>query len=191
MTLLEALRDPNLFGRHFKGQSWKAWRVFLAALFAEALAGDDLTVYRTCTGRETWPQAPFTEAALIVGRRGGKSRTLALIAVFLACFKDYEPFLAPGEVATIAVLAADRSQARAIFRFCLGLLRAVPLLEPMILRSDAEQIVLNNRVVIEISTASFSVDERLQLRRRSRRRSRLLALRRNLRQSRRRNHARS
>jgi hypothetical protein len=110
---------------------------------------------RTCTGREAWPQAPFTEAALIVGRRGGKSRTLALIAVFLACFKDYWPFLAPGEVATIAVLAADRSQARAIFRFCLGLLRAVPLLAPMISRSDAERIVLTNRVVIEISTASF------------------------------------
>jgi len=155
VTLLEALRDLNLFGKHFKGQSWKAWRVFLAALFAEAPAGDDLAVYRTCTGREAWPQAPFTEAALIVGRRGGKSRTLALIAVFLACFKDYAPFLAPGEVATIAVLAADRSQARAIFRFCLGLLRAVPLLAPMISRSDAEQIVLTNRVVIEISTASF------------------------------------
>ena len=155
MTLLEALRDLNLFGKHFKGQSWKAWRVFLAALFAEAPAGDDLAVYRTCTGREAWPQAPFTEAALIVGRRGGKSRTLALIAVFLACFKDYGPFLAPGEVATIAVLAADRSQARAIFRFCLGLLRAVPLLAPMISRSDAERIVLTNRVVIEISTASF------------------------------------
>ena len=155
MTLLEALRDPNLFGKHFKGQSWKAWRVFLAALFAEALAGDDLAVYRTCTGREAWPQAPFTEAALIVGRRGGKSRTLALIAVFLACFKDYGPFLAPGEVATIAELAADRSQARAIFRFCLGLLRAVPLLAPMISRSDAEQIVLSNRVVIEITSASF------------------------------------
>jgi hypothetical protein len=155
VTLLEALRDLNLFGKHFKGQSWKAWRVFLAALFAEAPASDNLAVYRTCTGRAAWPQAPFTEAALIVGRRGGKSRTLALIAVFLACFKDYGPLLAPGEVATIAVLAADRSQARAIFRFCLGLLRAVPLLAPMISRSDAEHIVLTNRVVIEISTASF------------------------------------
>jgi hypothetical protein len=155
MTLIEALRDPNLFGRHFKGKSWAAWRVFLAALFAEAPAGDDLAVYRACTGRQEWPRTPFAEATLIVGRRGGKSRTLALVAVFLACFKDYERFLAPGEVATIAVLAADRSQALAIFRFCLGLLQAVPLLAPMITRSDAEQIVLANRVVIEISTASF------------------------------------
>jgi hypothetical protein len=155
MTLLEALRDSNLFARHFRGKSWRAWKAFLAALFAEAPQGDDLAIYQTCTGRTAWPLAPFAEAALIVGRRGGKSRTLALIAVYLACFKDYTPYLAPGEVATIAVLAADRSQARAIFRFCLGLLRAVPLLAPMISRSDAEQIVLSNRTVIEISTASF------------------------------------
>ena len=30
-------------------------------------------------------------------------------------------FLAPGEVATIGVLAVDKGQARAIFRFVLGL----------------------------------------------------------------------
>jgi hypothetical protein len=113
MTLLEALRDPNLFGRHFRGKSWRAWRAFLAVLFAEVPSAGDIDIYRACTSREAWPTSAFTEAALIVGRRGGKSRTLALIAVFLACFKDYGPFLAPGEVATIAVLAADRSQARA------------------------------------------------------------------------------
>jgi hypothetical protein len=155
MTLLECLRDPNLFGRFFRGKSWRVWRSFLAALFAEGARGDDLEHYRFCTGRETWPASPFTEAALVVGRRGGKSRVLALIPVFLACFRDYGPYLAPGEVATIAVLAADRSQARVIFRFVLGLLKAVPLLEQLIVRSDAETIELRNRVVIEIATASF------------------------------------
>ena len=69
------------------------------------------------TGRTAWPAAPFTEAAVIVGRRGGKSRILALIAVYLAAFRDYAPYLAPGEVATIGVLAVDKGQARAIFRF--------------------------------------------------------------------------
>jgi hypothetical protein len=92
---------------------------------------------------------------VIVGRRGGKSRTLALIAVYLACFRSYEQFLAPGEVATIGVLAVDKEQARAIFRFVLGLLKAVPMLEPLIVRRDAETIELSNRVHIEIATASF------------------------------------
>ena len=155
VSLGRALNDPNLFGPHFKGKSWAAWKVFLAALFAEAADEAAQAVYRERTGRTAWPTAPFTEAAVIVGRRGGKSRTLALIAVYLACFRSYEPFLAPGEVATIGVLAVDKGQARAIFRFVLGLLRAVPMLEPLIVRRDSETIELSNRVHIEIGTASF------------------------------------
>ena len=65
------------------------------------------------------------------------------------------PHLAAGEVATIGVLAVDKGQARAIFRFVLGLLRAVPMLEPLIVRRDSETIELSNRVHIEIATASF------------------------------------
>jgi hypothetical protein len=155
MTLREALRDPNLFGRFFRGPSWKLWRSFLDALYAEKPSDDDLTVFRDCTGRTAWPTSVSNEAALIVGRRGGKSRILALIAVYLATMRDYTPYLAPGEVATIAVLAADRSQARVIFRFVLGLLKAVPLFKDLIERNDTEQIVLRNHVVVEISTASF------------------------------------
>ena len=156
ISLGRCLNDPNLFGRHFRGQSWRAWRVFLAALFAEPAADEaGLATYRACTGRQAWPSAPFTEAAVIVGRRGGKSRILALIAVYLATMRDYGPYLAPGEVATIGVLAVDKGQARSIFRFVLGLLKAVPMLEPLIVRRDSETIELSNRVVIEIGVASF------------------------------------
>jgi hypothetical protein len=155
MTPIEALRDVNLFGRHFRSRSWSAWRSFLAALFAEAAKGDDLETFRSCTGRTVWPSSPFNEAVTIVGRRGGKSRVLALIAAYLATLRDYSPHLAAGEVATIAVLAADRSQARSIFRFVLGFLRSAPLLDQLIVRRDAETIELSNRVTIEITTASF------------------------------------
>src|SRR6202035_4231957 len=101
------------------------------------------------------PASPFTEAALIVGRRGGKSRLLALVAVYLAVFRDYVPHLAPGEVATIAVLAANRPQARSIFRYISGILKAVPLFARMVVDENTEAITLANRVVIEIGTASF------------------------------------
>lgn len=154
-TLLDALDDPALFGPHFRGDSWHSWRAFLRALLAEPMTADELAIYRACTGRTGPPTMPFAEAALVVGRRGGKSRVLALIAVFLAAFRNYSPYLAPGEAATIAILAANRSQARSIFRFISGLLKAVPLLSPMIVDENTEQIVLSNRVVIEISTASF------------------------------------
>ena len=155
VALGRCLRDPNLFARHFRGESWAEWKVFLAALFAEPADEAGLAVYRERTGRTAWPTAPFTEAAVIVGRRGGKSRTLALVAVYLACFRSYDQFLAPGEVATIGILAVDKGQARAIFRFVLGLLKAVPMLEQLIVRRDVETIELSNRVMIEIGVASF------------------------------------
>jgi hypothetical protein len=94
---------------------------------------------------------------LIIGRRGGKSRILALVAVFLAAFRDYTPHLGAGEIATVAVIAANRMQARSIFRYTIGLLEAVPALSRMIREQTADSVALNSRVVIEIHTASFRV----------------------------------
>jgi hypothetical protein len=156
-TILEAMDDAALFGPFFRGDTWKAWRAFLAALFAVRMDDEALALYRHHTGREKPPAAPFKEATLICGRRGGKSRILALIGVYLATFIDYRPFLAPGEVGTVAIIAADRKQARSIFRFVLGLLENVELLSPMIEAQTADTITLANGLMIEIHTASFRV----------------------------------
>lgn len=157
LSILDALDHPEIFGPHFRGNTWRAWRAFLAALFALPMDDEALALYRHHTGRTTPPSAPFKEAELVVGRRGGKSRALALIATYLATFRDYAAHLAPGEVATIPVIAADRRQARAIFRYCIGLLRAVPVLGAMVQDDSSEVITLSNRCVIEIHTASFRV----------------------------------
>jgi len=157
MNIIQALDDQQLFARVFSGPSWGPWRVFLKALFALPMTDAELDLYRRHTERLTPPTKPFNEAALVIGRRGGKSRILALIAVYLACFRSYDAYLAPGEVATIAVIAADRRQARVIFRFITGLLDAVPMLSAMIEDRTAEIIKLTNRVVIEVHTASFRV----------------------------------
>jgi phage terminase large subunit-like protein len=55
-------------------------------------AGDLSEIHRA----QDTPTAPSHEAWLCIGRRGGKSFILATIAVFLACFKDWRPFLGPG-----------------------------------------------------------------------------------------------
>lgn len=155
MNILEALDDPALFAPHFRGGTWKPWRAFLTALFGLPMDDDALTLYRAHTGRTEPPIAPFGEAALVIGRRGGKSRVLAAVAVYLATCRDYTPYLAPGEVATIGVLAADRRQARTIFRYAAGLLKAVPLLAGELLDETADTLTLTNSVVIEIGTASL------------------------------------
>ena len=160
--------------------SWNGWKGFLAALFALPAPDGIAEAYGACTGRAKPPGAPFTEAALIVGRRGGKSRILALVAVYLAVFRDYVPHLAAGELATIAVLAANRSQARSIFRFVSGLLKGVPLFARMILDENTEAITLSNRVVIEIGTALFRTTLWILLRGGAVRRNCLLAAGRNV-----------
>ncbi len=155
MNILEAMDDANVFAPHFKGPSWKPWKAALAAIFALPMDDEAMATYRGCTGRYNAPLVPFAEAAFCVGRRGGKSRILALVAVYLATFRDYRPHLAPGECATVVIMAANRAQARSIFRFVIGLLKAVPLIQPMIADDNTEQITLSNRVIIEIATASF------------------------------------
>jgi hypothetical protein len=156
-SILEAMDHPQVFGPFFQGESWTAWRVFLAALFALPMDDAALALYKAHTGRQKPPVVPLAEAELVVGRRGGKSRILALIAVYLSMFREFEPFLAPGEVATVAVIAADRRQARVIFRYVAGLLQAVPSFAGAILESTSETITLANRVMIEVQTASFRV----------------------------------
>src|ERR1700722_161383 len=156
VSLLRCLDDPHLFGPSFARGDWAAWRAVIAALVAERAPNEGTrALYRPHPGRSAWPKAPFSEAALIIGRRGGKSRILATIAVYLACVRNYAPYLAPGEVATIAVIAADRDQARAIFHFVSGLLKAVPLLRKMVATATRPRILFTNRVAIEIGTASF------------------------------------
>src|SRR6516225_7057766 len=155
MNIVSALHDPKVFGHHFQGSTWAAWRVFLTALFGLELTPIQLAVFQRFTGRAAPPTKPLQEAWLVVGRRGGKSFVLAVIAVFLACFRDWRPYLGPGEVGTIMIIAKDRAQARHIKRFVSGVLRDTPMLAPMIEDETAEEIRLKNRVAIEIHTASF------------------------------------
>ena len=155
MNLIEAIDDQNLFEPHFRGASWDAWRSFLKSVFALPMTEADLGIYRAATDRETPPTTPCTEVWTIVGRRGGKSYVLALIAVWMACFKNWVPYLSPGEVATVMVIASDRKQARTILRYVNGLLHAVPLLQRLIIRERTEGTDLSNSVSIEVHTASF------------------------------------
>jgi hypothetical protein len=155
MIILDAIADANLFAPWFRNRStWAAWHAFLAALFALPMTEEQQATYAQCTGRSSAPAAPAQEGWLIVGRRGGKSFILALTAVFIACFRDYRQYLAPGERGTCMVIATDRKQARIIIRYISALLR-VPLLAQMIEREAADSFDLSNGVTIEVHTASF------------------------------------
>lgn len=155
VTIRDVMTDPALFGGQFGGTSWAAWRALLCGFYGLALGDAERINWKALTGRENAPQAPHEELWLVVGRRGGKSQCAALLAVYEACFHDHRDRLAPGEVATVRVMAADRAQARSVFRYISGLLHTNPMLEQMIVREDKESIELSNRCTIEVGTASF------------------------------------
>jgi hypothetical protein len=112
-------------------------------------------LYRKCTGRKELPSAAFNESWLVCGRRAGKSFILALLAVYLATFKDYRKHLAPGERGTVLIIAADRKQARVVFRYIRALLRDIPMLAKLIERETADAFDLSNRITIEVGTCSY------------------------------------
>ena len=149
MNIVQALDDPHVFRSVIRDRAtWGAWRGFLTALFGLPMTDGEAQTFRACTGRATLPTAAFAAAWLIIGRRGGKSFALALIAVFLACFVDYRPHLSAGERATVVIIAADRKQARVIFRYVLGIMRAVPALSALIEGETAEELRLARSVNI-------------------------------------------
>lgn len=161
MTILQAIRDPQLFAAWFVGDTWRRWLVALAALFALPL--DDLVVfditpdealaiYRHHTGRTVWPTEPAREFWGLMGRRAGKSLVLVLAIVYLAAFKKYT--LAPGERATVALMASDKRQARVCRRYLGAFFSNVPLLKAMVISERADGLDLDNGVSIEIMVAS-------------------------------------
>ncbi len=97
-SVVDTLTNPALFAPAFTpAASWSAWHTALKALFALSPTPDDLARYTAHTGRATWPTTLAREAWLVVGRRGGKSRVAALVAIYLAAFRSYTGILAPGE----------------------------------------------------------------------------------------------
>ncbi len=155
-TIMDTCVNPDIFGPWFKDhKTWLPWFAFLRTLFGLPMRKEHKQIFEFCTHRSKVPKKAYEEAWLIVGRRGGKSRVLALVAVYLAIFRDWRPYLSPGERAMVIVVARDRKQARVIFRYIEAFLKEVEVFDGFIERDTSEIFELRNRVSIEVQTASF------------------------------------
>jgi hypothetical protein len=155
LSIIDAVRDPAIFGSWFKdGTTWSAWFVVLKAIFDLPMSDDELAVFRKHTGRTTPAPGGYLDCTLVIGRRGGKSLIMALIAAYLAAFFDWRPFLTGGEVGTIIIVAADKKQAAVTLGYLREML-TIPLLAGMVVRETAEVLELNTGITIEVVTANF------------------------------------
>ena len=123
ITMREALESDGYFGRLLGGGSWAAWRVLLIAIVGEELTEDERAVFNSLTGREREPLEPVEEFWAVIGRRGGKTRSMAVLAAYIAGCVDHRDILAPGERGALPILAASTAQASQAFNFVVRHLR--------------------------------------------------------------------
>lgn len=127
ITIDAALRDPQLLGVGLGDPaSWKVWLVTLRAAFGLRLTAAQQRIFHAGAGNRAPPQKRVRELWCIVGRRGGKSRVAAALAVYFACFVPRK--LAAGERPMVLVLSASMESAKTVFNYVLGFLQASDVL---------------------------------------------------------------
>ena len=154
-TLREALADPRLLGKALEGDSWHAWRSILLATMGEPLTNEELATFRKVTGRETAPTERCEELIGIIGRRGGKSRAVAVLTTYLSTLIDYRDVLVPGERGLALCIAPDLKQASIVHGYIAGILAESEVLSPLLEASTRTTLRLTNRIDIEVRSASF------------------------------------
>jgi len=155
VTLRQALSDERFFGGQLAGESWAAWRPLMYAIMGEPLEPGELAVFERLTGRPEAPAGSAREFCGVIGRRGGKTRALAVLAAYIACCIDHRRILAPGERGQVPILAQTREQAASAFNFVVGAIEASPALRGLIDGKVADTLTLSTGIDVSVRPASF------------------------------------
>lgn len=157
MNLIEAIEDRRFFRHLFRDlRTWKSWFALLRALFGLPIDdAEERQIFTASTGLTAPTGGPAKEAYIIAGRRSGKSFMASIIAVFLATFKNWQPFLSPGEKGWIFIIATDREQAKIIKRYISAILNARKVFQNAVVKDLEWQIELRNNINIAVKTCNF------------------------------------
>jgi hypothetical protein len=150
-----ALEDRALLGSVLAGSSWAVWRALLIAAMGEALTPEERELFAKFTGRPAEPLERVEEFWGVVGRKGGKSRASAVLAVYLAALCDHSENLSLGERGRVLFLAQNQRQAAVAFGYCTAIFEALPMLAALIVGRTADTLALSNGIDLEVRAASF------------------------------------
>ena len=153
-TIDRAMRDKNLLGAALGDiATWATWLTILKAAFGEKLTSEEIITFAAVAGNRDPPKRRVRELWCLIGRRGGKSRIAAALAVYFACFVKHR--LAAGEHGMALVLAASEQQARVVFGYAKAFLTASPVLRQEIDAITRGEIRLKNGITIAIHANGF------------------------------------
>jgi phage terminase large subunit-like protein len=155
VSISKALSDPQLLGKALEGESWKPWRTLLIAAMGEKLTEEERALFKSLTGREHEPLQRVDEFAAVVGRRGGKSRAMSVLATYIAGLCEHSDALVPGEKGVLLCVALDQWVAAIILNYAEALFERSPILRQLITNRTQDALELNNGISIEVRPASF------------------------------------
>ncbi|MGJ0505314.1 MAG: hypothetical protein ACR65X_16530, partial [Methylocystis sp.] len=121
----------------------------------EALTAEERAIFESLTGRPAEPHERVEEFWAIIGRRGGKTRAIAVLAAYIAALLDVSDVLAPSERASLPIMSASVWQAGKCKQYLSGIFSEVPALKRLVENETADTISLSTRVDIEVRPASF------------------------------------
>jgi hypothetical protein len=156
ISIDRALRDPHLLGAALGDiGTWVRWLVVLRAAFGLgiAMSPEERQTFAQVAGDRAPPTQRVSELWAVVGRRSGKTRMAAAVAVFIAAIEKHK--LAPGEVGYVLLLAASRSQASVAFSYVVAFLEASPILRQQIESVTANEVRLKGDIIIGVHAGSY------------------------------------
>jgi hypothetical protein len=153
LTMRQALEASQALACALVGPSWQSWRIMLLAAMGERLTAAERAIFAKLTGREREPRRRIDEFVAVVGRRGGKSRAMALLATYLAGFCEHK--LAPGERGVLLCVAPDQRQAAIILDYVAAFFALSPMLYDRIVNRVGDTLELKGNIAIEVRAGSF------------------------------------
>lgn len=154
MRIDRALADPRLLGAGLGDlASWRIWLTVLKAACGLPLDEAERQTFVTVAGNRAAPTSRVRELWCVAGRRSGKSRMAAAIAIYLALFTKHK--LARGERGMCLVIAGSVDQARTVFGYVHGFLEASPALAKEVVAVSRHEIELKNGLIIAVHSNSF------------------------------------
>lgn len=153
VTLRKALMNKALLGEVLTGSSWHAWRVLLIAAMGERLTDEERITFKTLTGRAQEPDQCVEELCVVAGRRGGKSRTMAVLATYIGGLCEHNLVL--GERGVLLCIAPNQRQASITLDYASAAFEQSPILRQLIANRTADTLELTNGINIEVRAASF------------------------------------
>lgn len=149
-----ALMDPNLLGSALGDpQSWKRWLSVLRGAFALPMDEKDRASFAEVSGDRAPPTRRVNELWCVLGRRSGKTRTAAAVAVYIGAIEEHK--LAPGETGYVILIAASRAQAGVAFGYVLAFLESSPILRKQVEAVTVDEVRLKGNIVIGVHAGSY------------------------------------